>query len=794
MATLQHRHNLVSKQIRQAPVPLQQKTPKVDDRAYAEYLADDRMTSLVQKHNAAVTNADNAKFYKFAGSLVPNTFGMQQKARQHYHEQRMKTLQHLANIQGMRLGQSPQYTEPSSDPKVIENMKTNYADLLRDLKSSNITQNAVSTARSILNTLLNDGYNLTSADLSSVEKYSTLSLEVLQNELILDSNDVKDSGNIRNIEFIIQSIMKTVGMLREYADQPIRERKFAMQSVKIEMQNDMLDPENIQSDVQKTEELLKIRLEISADYKKLVELREERLKQRIAAADREQKAENKVLQQIRDEFKTESEEVIAEIDDIITNIQDADNEYMDAQRQLGLWEDEIAKFDRELASDADKELAKIQEELAKYAEMLTEEEATTKKIGDSVSTKLTNTEENIREGRQASLDKLVADYDKRIKDVEKDVSYTKKERAAQIDFFNQKKARAIDDHNKKTNKMIESQKLKVERKIVDTAAKKIRESEAKQATLKATMADLGDLRELTIKAVEKSREIQRQRDEFIAANPKAALVNKNNDALRQRRVYEDQLDAAADKYKINRDLMDNYRLKIASKDKIVKSIIQQRTKEFKESEEFNKRVAKALEDVVDMVEAATGSSLDISTVAREGIEPLLSPAVEAEPVTGSETVEAAPVFEDPMGIGAYPVPLPADRARAMPPAEALRMGDDEEGEDDDEGDDEEDTEEKAEPVAGEDEDGDDMEKIYQMSARQIMSKYDLKVTDVKAAIERKAKDKQIKKVLNKLQQKFKPKARDSLAASTILREVGKPDLPYVIDVLREYRALEYILK
>jgi len=401
--------------------------PEKDLKYYGDYYGG----KLNHKYNMSRNNVDENELKKYVGG-VQSTHAMTHLARQHYQEHARKNLEHQAKLHNLRLASNPNFyqDEEKSDNSVYDKIESLFNKLISQLKNNNYSRDIVNYVFDIQQSMLDKGFNLTSENLQEIKRFSSLADELLNQDVIIETIDLKDRGIYETISDALQSIIKIANSLQQYSNRQLRERKFAQEGIKKNMQKELFNKEKVFEDFTKIEEKLTDRLKYDRNYldykalKKQVQLdaiaeKNEKLKQARKSLARFAKivkvaAEFKRLldmKRVKDTIKQQNDELIQAYNDENRHFDELDATYsqqlLDLTTAQGEHIDAIEQNKNQLLQHAEQTYNLEKEELQRIH--------TGKKLKNKVTllekTHKTNTE-LIEQKYQEELKEATERYDK----------------------------------------------------------------------------------------------------------------------------------------------------------------------------------------------------------------------------------------------------------------------------------------------------------------------------------------------------------------------------------------------
>ncbi|MDR3594284.1 hypothetical protein, partial [Clostridium sp.] len=254
--------------------------PELHDKPHQEYIENNRNQVLHHLYNFSRNFQDVNDLKSYAGGVLHNTHAMTHKARQHFQEHARKNLEHQAKLHNLRLGHDPNFYkhEEKSDSKIFDKIQIDFNKLIAQLKNNNYSRDVVTYVFDIQNLLVEHGYNLTAEQLYEVKKFASISDELLDADIIRSSMDIKDRGTYETVADGLKNIIQAAKALEPYSNSQLRERKFAQEGIKKNLQKELYNEEKIYKDFGMTEEKVKDKLRYDRTYQDYLKQKKEEQK------------------------------------------------------------------------------------------------------------------------------------------------------------------------------------------------------------------------------------------------------------------------------------------------------------------------------------------------------------------------------------------------------------------------------------------------------------------------------------------------------------------------------------
>lgn len=349
---------------------MKNKEPVKNNKMYIEfrppteevnYYAGFEESTKNHKHNMASRKQDENELKKYTGG-VKNTHAMGHLARQHYQEHARRNLEHQAKLHNLRLSTNPNFyrDEEKSDSSIYKKIETKFNNLISQIKNNNFSGSTVKFVFDIQEELLDKGFNLTSENLQEIKKNVSLCDDILNNsDAILDSLDTKDAGNYETVNDGLKNILKITQEYQPYANRGLRERKFAQQGIKINLQKTLFNEKKVLNDFGNTETKIENRLKYDANYQRIKELKAQeklilqsgkKINDFLTKAIQRRKAQKETKEKIEDDIRFR-DKILTICDRIIE----------DFRRNAENYNGHIESIDKSISTSAKKYDADIRE-------------------------------------------------------------------------------------------------------------------------------------------------------------------------------------------------------------------------------------------------------------------------------------------------------------------------------------------------------------------------------------------------------------------------------------------------
>ncbi len=281
-----------------------------EDKNLRKYINTDYSRNLNHKYDSRSKDEDINQLKQYVGGSQ-NTQQMNHLARQYYQKNLRSKLEHEANLHNLRLGLNPEFykQEQQSDSKYFEKIRMDFLTIINHIKSFNFSKDIINTASSIQNTLLTEGYNLTSSDLNTILENYSLCKELMQDETVNDIQDTKDSSNFQTLINILNQISEITKMLLPSADLDIRQRKANQTAINTNYVKELTSKKRVLEDFSKTSAVFGDKLYFDDRYSKILE--EKAIRKKL---NDELVADNKKIERKKELFKKFASEVKSTFD------------------------------------------------------------------------------------------------------------------------------------------------------------------------------------------------------------------------------------------------------------------------------------------------------------------------------------------------------------------------------------------------------------------------------------------------------------------------------------------------